>query len=155
MTGTSRLQKCDHTNRLRHGVKKVVIGVFENTGALHVDRGWQYLGFGGDAYASSCWPHPQKAVSSLGVLTKKGNSSGVQVRLSLAYMSLNSTIIDSTASDIPTSQGFYEGDVLLDTQFRSPSWTRFPDHLQLLILLHCIVDLHCYYCPLPPPPSPK
>jgi len=28
---------------------------------------------------------------------------------------------------------FYEGDVFLDTQFRSPSWTRFPDHLRLLI----------------------
>ena len=34
-------------------------------------------------------------------------------------------------SDIPTSQGFYEGDVFLDTQFRSPPWTRFPDHLRL------------------------
>ena len=50
-------------------------------------------------------------------------------------------------SDIPTSQGFYEGDVFMESQFRSPSWTRFPDHLRLLIILHCIVDLHCYYCP--------
>jgi len=50
-------------------------------------------------------------------------------------------------ADIQTSQGFYEGDVFLDTQFRSQPWTRFPNHLQLLIILHCIVDLHCYYLP--------
>ena len=56
------------------------------------------------------------------------------------------SVFERTLADIPTSQGFYEGVMFLDTQFRSPSWTRFPDHLWLLISLHCIV-----YLLLPPP----
>jgi len=52
-------------------------------------------------------------------------------------------------SEIPTSQGFFEGDMFMESQFRSPSWTPFPDHLRLLIILHCIVDLHCYYRSVP------
>ena len=59
----------------------------------------------------------------------------------------HSSSVSSSNPDIPTSQGFYEGDVFLDTQFRSPPWTRFPNHLQLLIILQRIVDLHCYYPP--------
>jgi len=64
---------------------------------------------------------------------------------SSAFQQMRSQILNE--ADMPTCQGFYEGDVFLDTQFRSPSWTRFPDHLWLLIILHCIVDLHYYYPP--------
>ena len=53
-----------------------------------------------------------------------------------------------------TSQSLYEGDVFLGAQFRSPSWTRFPNHLLLMIILHFIILL-IYTAIIAPPPQKK